>query len=701
MPHFTRRVGLSLLYILAAAHTAPADVNLKIDLGWDNVYRAGHWTPIFITAWDPTESRGRNVHLEISSPHDAGHLLNVAAEFAITSTPRSIILYCPLSYQLEECSAVVRDLRSRRKLFEQSLDPAGSATGPRRAIVSYGAGGDDIVLGVSGPSTALGILAGQFKWKDDAGDQPYRNHMLRIGYLPVRSLPDAIVGYDGLDALVLNAPDLGTMPPAKQEIIAQWVRSGGRLLIWPGDAPVPPTSPLASILPAAVGDNQSIQIPLDLTRKFGLALRVAQLSTRRLDPAPSARQLPLLDSQAQAITSRAGLGIVSLLSINASQLIFDDEAAAHRFWRPILHDLLQAPDESPLDADVPYNLYSSSEVRQSAAMEVVIDRLGDVPGVGKFDFGYIALVLIALMFVVGPIDWFVLKKIGRQPWTWLTISGWIALLTLAALYLGNLVRSGDVHYRTVRLIDQADDRIVAATDIVGIYSPKTTEYALGVAPDQWWEPAATTPHGYFRAQHAPTQIDTIQDARGNFPLPLTINIWSLRFLRSELGDVSNFSPLISADLHRDGARVRGTITNRSNVPIHNVRIQTSGGGGSIALDADASIPPGQTIQVDAQISTAAQPKPQADNRIYYGPRMGGPNPYRKEFLSDDGFIRATAMLAPARSRRIEEILRHQQDIVCIYGESELPAAHIKLNHSANLPSKEKHWQIIRALVPLK
>ncbi len=72
MPHFTRRVGLSLLYILAAAHTAPADVNLKIDLGWDNVYRAGHWTPIFITAWDPTESRGRNVHLEISSPHDAG-----------------------------------------------------------------------------------------------------------------------------------------------------------------------------------------------------------------------------------------------------------------------------------------------------------------------------------------------------------------------------------------------------------------------------------------------------------------------------------------------------------------------------------------------------------------------------------------------------------------------------------------------------
>jgi hypothetical protein len=92
--------------------------------------------------------------------------------------------------------------------------------------------------------------------------------------------------------------------------------------------------------------------------------------------------------------------------------------------------------------------------------------------------------------------------------------------------------------------------------------------------------------------------------------------------------------------------------------------------------------------------------PQGDEAIYYSRGFRGPNPYRRGFLSDDGFVRATCALAAERSRRIDEILRRQQDAACIYCESELPAGPIRLSRSGDLPTKEKHWQVVRALIQL-
>src|SRR3712207_8616828 len=47
-----------------------------------------------------------------------------------------------------------------------------------------------------------------------------------------------------------------------------------------------------------------------------------------------------------------------------------------------------------------------------------------------------------------------LKKLGRQPWTWVTTGGWVALINLGAIYAGHVFKSGELHYRTVELVDQ-------------------------------------------------------------------------------------------------------------------------------------------------------------------------------------------------------------------------------------------------------
>ena len=69
------------------------------------------------------------------------------------------------------------------------------------------------------------------------------------GYLPERYLPSTAAGYDALDLLILNRPNLDRLDADQQRAIVQWVRAGGLLVLWPGSDPLPDGSPLNRLNP--------------------------------------------------------------------------------------------------------------------------------------------------------------------------------------------------------------------------------------------------------------------------------------------------------------------------------------------------------------------------------------------------------------------------------------------------------------------
>jgi hypothetical protein len=229
-----------------------------------------------------------------------------------------------------------------------------------------------------------------------------------------------------------------------------------------------------------------------------------------------------------------------------------------------------------------------------------------------------------MMILVGPVDWFVLKSLGRQPWTWVTTSGWIALLTLGAIYAGHVFKSGDLYFRSLQLIDQAGDRTVAVVDVIGIYSPRTSAYDLKTEADGWWQPL-TTEAGYFRSNGMKTDIDFHQTWQGSVPEPLWINVWNLRFLR---GDSTSAGPaMLSASLREapsssdvSRAHVVGVIHNLTDHPLTDLCVMTHLGDGDVKITSIASvpqtapasqsgagsIPPGATASIEAELTPPAQ-----------------------------------------------------------------------------------------------
>jgi len=184
--------------------------------------------------------------------------------------------------------------------------------------------------------------------------------------------------------------------------------------------------------------------------------------------------------------------------------------------------------------------------------------------------------------LLGPIDYLVLKRFDRLPYTWLTSTGWIVIFTVGAYYGVQALRGGNMQMRTVSVLDGvADSNCAWATYYTGLYSPRSADYQLeGTGPGQWWSGVAPSQEEMWahRGESALRQIRCIQEDGASLPISLPINIWTVQSLLTEypLPEVP-----FTAKVVRAGENVMVEVTNESN--------QRIGAGCVLLEDAYANI----------------------------------------------------------------------------------------------------------------
>jgi hypothetical protein len=651
----------AILLAVMVACAARADTTLDVEIGWDHHFRPGRWAPVFVTISD---SAPRALLMEVFAPHSGGYGMVIRQQVSASAKETTYVVYLPMPWQASEILVVLRDATTLRWLVQwPEFD--------QRSGVMMRDFRQGPMIGTSGRAPALRALEAAL---------PQRQ--FGIAHIPPERLPSDAIGYDTFEALILSEPDVPRMSVERQEAIADWVSAGGRLIVWPGEDPWPLASPLVAAMPCTVGENFLLQVEPTHAQSAGVTSDPLHLKARRLAPRPGAVPLMLLNTpDATGWCANVGFGEVIVLPFDPGSLQFKDHASIQAFYKPLLRS---AGSETLWDGSTNYySLEHTSQRRRVTAFSRAADMLGNVPGVGRFGFGYVAGVLIAMMVIVGPLDWFVLKFLGRQPWTWFTTTGWIALITLGAIFMGHVFRSGDLYFRTLRIIDQADGASVAMTDLVCVYSPRTRTYEIQTDQQSWWQPGSAE---YYSSGNMRTDVPFAQSARGNHPQPMTINVWNLRFLLGE--SISRGPPVIEASLRLEahaesGARVVGTITNKSASPLRNLCIRSKPGEGP----AQDGVPPwhftrleGMKIDPGATIAVSA----------VLGANWGSPdNTEIWGYVPD---------LALDRSQAIDRQLSARDDILCIYAEAENPVPAVGLSDPT---ARRQNWQLIRALVPVQ
>ena len=287
------------------------------------------------------------------------------------------------------------------------------------------------------------------------------------------SLVLAPFSLEGFDAVVLVDPGSDVLgDPVMLDGVLDWVALGGQLVVSPGaNSGTLGTSPLAPFLPARSGAPESVDMRDPIAGLLTASDETAEREPQRFD----GTWLPLSDRSHGGLYADhdLGAGRIRLLAFDARAALRACTDVAHYI---VIADVLSgrtAPvrDAALAEAIGQFRFAAGADLEQSVTEVMRRDAFAAPP---------LILVLAALalyVLVVGPIDWIVLRRLGKQRLTTFTFGGAVLLFTALAYGASFLVfASGAVVNRLVfvDLVDAGREgrQLIRIHDIVGYYSPR-------------------------------------------------------------------------------------------------------------------------------------------------------------------------------------------------------------------------------------
>jgi hypothetical protein len=279
-----------------------------------------------------------------------------------------------------------------------------------------------------------------------------------------------------------------------------------------------------------------------------------------------------------------GFGRVGVLPFDVSLQASPEKATAQqasRFWASRMDGLLGRRKIEATDRR--YGRYDEGdywhyELGESAeAANSVLEHLLRIPELRPMSIWVVILLLVGLAVLLGPVDYFVLKKLDRLPLTWVTSGAIIAVFSVAAYYGVEALRAGQMQVRAVSVVDAVQGGTAREAMYAGIFAPRSDDYKLSnLGRHEWWSAAAPTQSSYLYSHDTGIggrHVYCFQADGGNLPYSLPINIWSMQCLLRE-------APLteapLSATVRRDGGTVEVRIVNHADAPIRRASVRVSG-----------------------------------------------------------------------------------------------------------------------------
>jgi hypothetical protein len=478
-----------------------------------------------------------------------------------------------------------------------------------------------VVLGSPLPSLKPALNPKQKGNSEDEDDSSYvhqgRCRVTAMG--DVSKLPKLWFAYEPADLVILTTGKRDSFLTAllneregRKEALVEWVRRGGNLVVSVArnhdvlrDREF---EVLANMLPVAVTGTVPVPHLREVEMHAGLATekdrsfprpRDGKFEVAKLEPKPGRSTETLLywnkDQKETPLVVRGafGLGSVTVVALDLDEPPF-------KGWRGqqgVLDWLVKTTTPAFSDAvgeNAPNRRYDSQQITDiGGELENALEQFDEIPVIS---FGWVALFILIYILVVGPLDYFFLKKVvKRLELTWITFPTVVITISVAAYFTAYWLKGNDQKINKVDLVDiDLETQQIYGNSWFTIFSPRIQHYTIGLEPAETdWAPAPASgkswpvlvswmgrqdagwggpnrgqSQGLFRRAY-----DYADNAVGMSGVP--IQVWSTKtFASSWQASFDPARPLVSADLRlRDKNKpYSGTITSRLPVPLEEVYI---------------------------------------------------------------------------------------------------------------------------------
>jgi hypothetical protein len=612
---FTLLVSLLTAPLFAESVKPPEIVGVRVGIA--DRSKVGLWTPVEITLQGGSEALTGTVTVTV--PDGDGipsRVLTPPNKQVLPGRQTSVLLYVRIGHVMSELKVefIVEGRVVARKIMESSI-------GIDQDHFIYPLEAQPLVVAV-GPTT-MGI---EDLPRLKEMDNDYRPVVARLA--DVGQLPTCWYGYEGVDALVLSTSQAEiyrklTPEGARLDALDQWIRMGGRLVLCVGsqaDEVLAKDSPLSRFVPGRLEKIISFRQTAALEMYSGGSVAVPQSQGGE----KSAIQAPkLVDIQGIVEAREADLPLIIRTPRGLGQIIFvaaDLDRGPFSKWadRPLLLakllDLRAGRGEEPAaNAALMYNRYNDLSGQLRSALD-------EFTGVHIIPFSLVALMIIFYILLIGPGDYFFLRKVVRRmEWTWLTFPIIVLAVSGAAYMLAYYLKGDQLRINQADLVDvDAASGFVRGTTWLDIFSPRMESFDLSLQPQlpdgktdenaQSWFAWLGLQGGALGGMNPRGANPTLWPEHYSFAPGLgamqgvPIQVWSTKSFTGRWSAHTTAFP--HAELTDEDQSLSGSITNTLSFPLHNCVLVYdrwayelgSGGGGAMR-----TLAPGETAILDQNV----------------------------------------------------------------------------------------------------
>ncbi|MSU59434.1 MAG: hypothetical protein EXS35_14895 [Pedosphaera sp.] len=484
-----------MLALLLTSTTARAVLQFDVFIGYDGIVREASWFPVMCEI--KNDGLPISGFVEISpGNYNKGQTYQIAVELPTGTLKRVTIPVFSPSRQISIWNIRLTDRRGKT-IAEQT------AQRPRRQI------GWEIPLIGSLSRTASGAATLRPIQRDQDDAKPAAARLLP------QIFPDNPLVLEGLNALYLNTEIVAGLRESQADAILGWMNAGGHLIVGMEQVSDVTASPwLRNVLPCEPKTLKTITAHTELQSWLRSRLdyvnpNAAQIN-QQFNPqvprrsgrqaqrenvsaeAPFAEQpddtaFELADIQVATGTLRDGRVVVSaggaplVITSNRGKgrltvLMFSPEREPFKSWKNL-------PTMWSRLVEVPGTLYASADYYQGSGQSAdgIFGAMIDSRQVHKLPIGWLLILLVVYLVIIGPFDQWWLKRIGKPMLTWITFPCYVVLFSLLIYFIGYKLRAGESEYTELHLVDvlrNGDKAELRGRTYASIYAPSNAKFLL-------------------------------------------------------------------------------------------------------------------------------------------------------------------------------------------------------------------------------
>ncbi|WP_147274405.1 hypothetical protein [Bremerella cremea] len=441
-------------------------------------------------------------------------------------------------------------------------------------------------------------------------------------------LPEAWYLMEGVDLVVWTANDSAQVEkfqPKQLEALQEWLKLGGRMVMSVGArAPelIADSKPLARFAPgkfdrmAEVRDTTELEALVGrearIDRAVGGALTVAVLKetigVSRVVEGSRQASYPLW------IRSAVGFGTVDFFSFDFTADPIASWEGREPLLKILLEDISDRQEETKNAAPTGRSVAHFGYTDIAGQLRMALDQF---PGVRNVSFFMIGAILVVYLVLIGPGDYFFLRRFKlRMEWTWVTFPVIILLASIGIWRLATWSKGTALKLNHVEVLDvDMASSTVRSTSWFHLFSPETKRYDIRIQPTHipataWnqlesWQGLAGSGLGGMSARQSISTVPTpyaIDFAPGDLTdaslKQVPIQIWSSKTLMGRgWGEMDEFEaePLNE----RESELIDGVLHNPTNMTLTDCYVFHGRWAYFVATlpaNGTARLVPGQSVQ---------------------------------------------------------------------------------------------------------